>query len=186
MRCATAVTWLCAAALTFAAVGCQREVRRFRDSPPGATQQTGFSVSDLQPGPQTQPVVHKNPADQNAYAVSEGQRLFNAFNCSGCHANGGGGMGPPLMDDQWIYGSDPENIFATIVEGRPNGMPSFRGRIPDSQVWELVAYVRSLSGLTPSATRSSRTDHMIVSGSNSLRKPERPKNSSLPPAAERP
>ena len=186
MRCATAVTALCAAALAFAVVGCQREARRFRDSPPGAMTQTGFSVSDLQPGPKTQPVVHESPYDENAYAVSEGQRLFNAYNCSGCHSHGGGGMGPPLMDDEWIYGSDPENIFATIVEGRPNGMPSFRGRIPDSQVWELVAYVRSLSGLTPSATRSSRTDHMIVSGSNSLQKPERPKHSSTPPAAERP
>ena len=26
-------------------------------------------------------------------------------------------------------------------------MPSFRGRIPDAQVWQLVAYVRSMSGL---------------------------------------
>ena len=56
-------------------------------------------------------------------------------------------MGPPLMDDEWIYGSEPQNIYATIVEGRPNGMPSFRGKIPDQQVWELVAYVRSMSGL---------------------------------------
>ena len=186
MRCASAVTGLCAIALALALVGCERESRRFRESAPGAIAQTPLTMSDLQPGPRTQPVVHKNPDDENAYAVSEGQRLFNAYNCSGCHANGGGGMGPPLIDDEWIYGSDPENIYATIVEGRPNGMPSFRGRIPDSQVWELVAYVRSLSGLTPSATRSSRTDHMIVSGSNSLRPPERPKNSSTPPAAERP
>jgi len=45
------------------------------------------------------------------------------------------------MDDEWIYGFEPVNIFATIVEGRPNGMPSFRNRIPDYQVWQLVAYV---------------------------------------------
>ena len=35
------------------------------------------------------------------------------------------------MDREWIYGGQPANIFATIVEGRPNGMPSWRGRIPD-------------------------------------------------------
>ena len=55
-------------------------------------------------------------------------------------------MGPPLMDQDWIYGSAPANIVATILEGRPNGMPSFRGKIPDNQVWQLAAYVRSMSG----------------------------------------
>jgi mono/diheme cytochrome c family protein len=53
------------------------------------------------------------------------------------------------MDNNWVYGSEPANIYATIVDGRPNGMPSWRGRIPDYQVWELVAYVRALSGLVP-------------------------------------
>ena len=55
-------------------------------------------------------------------------------------------MGPPLMDDQWIYGSAPANIVATILEGRPNGMPAFRGKIPDHQAMQLAAYVRSISG----------------------------------------
>ena len=41
---------------------------------------------------------------------------------------GGGGIGPPLMDDRWIYGSAPENIYASIVQGRPNGMPAWGGR----------------------------------------------------------
>jgi cytochrome c oxidase cbb3-type subunit 3 len=54
-------------------------------------------------------------------------------------------MGPPLMDNVWIYGDSIENIAATIREGRPNGMPSFRGFLPDEQIWQLAAYVRSLS-----------------------------------------
>ena len=51
------------------------------------------------------------------------------------------------MDDRWIYGSDPSNIFNTIVEGRPNGMPSFGSKIPRYQIWQLASYVRSLAGL---------------------------------------
>jgi cytochrome c oxidase cbb3-type subunit 3 len=66
------------------------------------------------------------------------------------------------MDDRWIYGSDPENIFSTIVEGRPNGMPSFRGKIPDYQVWQLVAYVQSLSGNVPKDAAGGRPDSMQV------------------------
>jgi mono/diheme cytochrome c family protein len=46
-----------------------------------------------------------------------------------------------LTDSLWIYGGQPENIFASIVEGRPNGMLSFRGKIPEDQVWKIVAYV---------------------------------------------
>src|SRR5437764_110808 len=127
---------------------CDREQRRFRENPPSTTP-SNVRVSALQPGTVQDTSHVKGPYDDNAYAVSEGQRLFGWYNCSGCHANGGGGMGPPLMDDEWIYGSAPENIYTTIVQGRPNGMPSFAGRIPTPQVWQLVTYVRSLSGLTP-------------------------------------
>jgi cytochrome c oxidase cbb3-type subunit 3 len=66
------------------------------------------------------------------------------------------------MDNNWIYGSQPGNIFATIMQGRPNGMPSFRNRIPEYQVWELVAYVRSMSGLLPSDVAPARPDDMAV------------------------
>jgi cytochrome c oxidase cbb3-type subunit 3 len=103
----------------------------------------------------------KNPVADDAGAAQRGMKYFANFNCIGCHAdNGGGGMGPPLMDEKWIYGSDPQQIFATIMEGRPNGMPSFRGKIPEDQVWQIVAYVRSLGGLTNSGAEPARADHM--------------------------
>jgi len=41
-------------------------------------------------------------------------------------------------------------------------MPSFRGRIPDNQVWELVAYVRSLSGQANPNAAPGREDHMTA------------------------
>jgi cytochrome c oxidase cbb3-type subunit 3 len=76
-------------------------------------------------------------------------------------------MGPALMDDRWIYGSEPGNIFATIMQGRPNGMPSFRNRIPEYQAWEIAAYVRSLSGLLPKDVAPNRTDEMDVKAAES-------------------
>ncbi len=101
------------------------------------------------------------PYYDNADAVTTGKRLFGQYNCSGCHSNGGGGMGPALMDDEWIYGGRLEQIHQTIVEGRPNGMPAWGGKIPDEQIWQIAAYVRSMSlpatlaaqnGPTPSQT----------------------------------
>jgi cytochrome c oxidase cbb3-type subunit III len=85
------------------------------------------------------------PYYDNAVAVNDGKRLFGQYNCSGCHSNGGGGIGPSLMDDEWIYGDRLEQIHQTLVEGRPNGMPAWGGKIPDPQLWELSAYVRSMS-----------------------------------------
>ena len=81
----------------------------------------------------------------NADAVTTGKRLFSQYNCTGCHSNGGGGMGPSLMDDEWIYGGRLEQIHQTLVEGRPNGMPAWGGKVPDEQLWQLAAYVRSMS-----------------------------------------
>ena len=81
----------------------------------------------------------------NADAVNTGKHLFAQYNCSGCHSNGGGGMGPDLMDDVWIYGSRLEQIHQTLVDGRPNGMPSWGNKVPDQQLWQLAAYVRSMS-----------------------------------------
>lgn len=81
--------------------------------------------------------------------IEAGKQLFMAMNCVGCHFHGGGGMGPPLMDTKWIYGSSIDNIAATIREGRPNGMPSFRGFLPDEQIWQIAAYVKTLSAGAP-------------------------------------
>src|SRR5215207_5357651 len=129
---------------------CSREDRSSKLDPPASTVINSTKLSELEPGAQRPRAVVENPYEKNGVALNEGKRLYSWFNCVGCHSNGGGGMGPALMDDKWIYGSDPDQIFATITEGRPNGMPSFRGKIPDYQVWQIGAFVRSMSGQVPS------------------------------------
>jgi cytochrome c oxidase cbb3-type subunit 3 len=88
----------------------------------------------------------QNPLASDPDAAQRGMRDFDSFNCSGCHAaNGGGGMGPSLSDDTWIYRSSPANIYLTIVQGRAAGMPAFGAMLPDRTVWELVAYIQNIS-----------------------------------------
>ena len=139
---------------TFAIAACQREERNFRSAPP-------FAAA----------VPYENDYQENAYSLSEGKRLYSAFNCKMCHADGGGAIGPPLMDDGWLYGSEPHQIFDTISHGRADGMPAFGGvardpsikvvgTLPEHQRWLLVAYVRSLSGLAPKDAAPGRNDHL--------------------------
>ncbi len=134
--------------------GCYREERRFGEVAPSASP----------PRPPATPATAggRSPYEDNAWAISEGQRLYVWFNCQGCHAMGGGAIGPALMDDTWIYGSDPDAIFTSIANGRPNGMPAFGSRLNAQQMWELVAYVRSLSALTRLDVRPGRSDTMSV------------------------
>ena len=131
-----------------------------RAQPAEQPDRQGVIASAIAPG-ETAPRVTDDPrADQyydNANAVAQGKRLYNQFNCVGCHSNGGGGMGPNLMDDQWIYGGRLTQIHQTIVEGRPNGMPAWGGKIPDEQIWQIAAYVRSMSLPATLAAQNSRT-----------------------------
>src|SRR4051794_37834947 len=133
-------------ALALLTGGCEREQREYRPKAAQAALTRTISMSDIRPGGGPAPPTVHNAYEQNAFAVSEGKQRFRQFNCNGCHANGGGGMGPPLMDQDWIYGSAPANDVATILEGRPNGMPAFRGKIPDNQGWPLAPHFPSVSG----------------------------------------
>lgn len=103
-------------------------------------------VVNLQIGGVKKKVTVRNPAADDPQAALRGMRYFNQFNCVGCHApNGAGGMGPSLSNAKFIYGGEPENIYLSILQGRPKGMPSWSGRLPDHVIWDLVAYVRSIS-----------------------------------------
>jgi cytochrome c oxidase cbb3-type subunit 3 len=153
---------LALAAALATASACERETRHFRDEPAAAAPAAGVRVSTLEPGPATSDRAVGNPYEDNAWAVAEGKRLYSQFNCVGCHAHGGGGMGPPLMDAAWRYGAAPANVIASIAEGRPNGMPAFGPKVGTQQIWQLAAYVRSMSGLVAKDVAPSRSDEMQV------------------------
>ena len=161
--------------------GCERELRRFSEPAGKSAPADAIRASPIQPGGATPSKSRSNPYEENAYAVSQGQRLFTAFNCVGCHAHGGGGSGPALMDDKWLYGHEPANVYQSIVQGRPNGMPAFGGRSPEAQVWQIVAYVRSMSGQLGSATAPGRTDSMKAAEAEARREREKPRLSGAAP-----
>ena len=157
---------------------CDRESRESRGQPLPEGR-IAAQTSDLVPGGGA-----AGPEDprarmyaENAYHIGEGGRLYRQMNCVGCHANGGGGMGPALMDDQWRYGGRMDQIVASIDQGRPNGMPSWRGKLTEQQMWQLAAYVRSLSGNVPKDAAPSRSDSMSTIYPPTLSRPETPSDS---------
>jgi cytochrome c oxidase cbb3-type subunit III len=101
------------------------------------------------PGPAEYQPATTNPFTGDKAALREGRRIFTAYNCAGCHGDhGGGGMGPSLRDEAWLFGSSDEQIAQSITEGRAHGMPAWRQMMTSAQIWQVTAYIKSM-----------RTDH---------------------------
>ena len=150
---------LLALAAAAALCGCDREERHSRGKPlgetiPAATGAVTIASQDVQRAPDARAAAYQG----NAYAIAQGQRLYVWMNCVGCHFHGGGGMGPPLMDKGWRYGGRIDQIAATIYEGRPRGMPSWKGKLTEQQIWQLAAYVETLSGQQRKDSVGARAD----------------------------
>jgi cytochrome c oxidase cbb3-type subunit III len=87
----------------------------------------------------------RNPHEGDANAAATGAKLFVAYNCIDCHgADGSGAMGPSLADGRWHFGGAPAEIFESIYQGRPEGMPAWGSLISADQIWMLVTYLKSL------------------------------------------
>jgi cytochrome c oxidase cbb3-type subunit 3 len=103
-------------------------------------------VSGIHPGAVASLPVIPNPVDGDPKAVQRGMTYYNQFNCVGCHApNGAGGMGLALSNRYFQYGSTPANIYLSIAQGRPNGMPAWGATLPPSVIWDLVTYIQEIS-----------------------------------------
>jgi len=109
-------------------------------APPAVRYDEYVSAGDVLPPGET-PV---NPFANDPGAIQQGEALFGAMNCDGCHGGGGiGFVGPSLVDGRWRYGGDDGALYQSIFYGRPHGMPAYGGLLSDTTVWQLVSYVRS-------------------------------------------
>jgi cytochrome c oxidase cbb3-type subunit 3 len=46
---------------------------------------------------------------------------------------------------EFIYGREPANIYLSIRQGRPYGMPAWGELLSPDGIWDLVAYITSIS-----------------------------------------
>ena len=119
-------------------------------APPAGQDLAGRFVSHtehVQPGMVTPPagLVLRNPHEGDPAAIATGAKLFIAYNSLDCHgADRSGAMGPSLADGRWHFGGAPAEVFESIYQGRPEGMPAWGSLISPDQIWMLVSYVRSL------------------------------------------
>jgi alcohol dehydrogenase (cytochrome c) len=88
----------------------------------------------------------RNPLGTTSAAIAAGRLIYDQT-CQSCHAPAGqGDRGPALNTGVFAHGREDGDLFHTIREGVPGSqMPPFRA-LSDEQVWQVVSYLRSLSG----------------------------------------
>src|SRR6201986_4535658 len=156
-RCASASRLLSFALVTAFAVGANNASAQDTAAPeaqhgPNQVFVTGLFPNGGAPPPQD-PIGAR--FEGNKLAIAAGEELFSQMNCTGCHFNGGVAMGPALMSGHWRYGGRIDQIYASIAQGRPNGMPSWQESLDPQQMWGLAAYAKSLAA--PVSSSASQT-----------------------------
>ena len=129
-------------------------------TPAGSGLRTSQDVKSPQAAATTSPTI--NPVAPTPESIAAGKKAYDA-NCAACHGNlaqgavkarrqhldhrGAGGKQPPdLTDDAWDHGSSDVDIYNNIKKGLPPSMMAgWDGRIPDTDIWNIVNYLRTLA-----------------------------------------
>ena len=129
--------------------------------------------------------------------VEQGKDLFeNKLGCASCHAGGPQQRGAKL---EGIYGHEVKlvggatvtandeyirnsilNPSSQVVEGFQPIMPTFKGQVTEEQLVSLVAYIKSLSGVTGTGTSPAAANTAAPAANTS-----QAANSMTPPRADR-
>lgn len=90
----------------------------------------------------------------NKYQQSQGGRYFTWYGCGTCHGDGARGY-LDLGDGRWRRGGGFDQIYAAIARQHA---PPYETRVPVEQLWQITAYVRSLTTLDPALRRRQDLD----------------------------
>lgn len=137
-------------------------------APPAPGPQKSAVVTPLERVQSTAKGQLKNPYTGDADAIKEGRTMFLSYSCNGCHGGtGGGGMGPPVNNEVWVYGSDDDTLFRLVTLGSDElqkqgyfrkGMETVVAPMPpvgqlvdsDEHLWKIIAFIRSVYTGDPS------------------------------------
>ena len=114
------------------------------------------------------PVIVPEPIDMSPEAIARGEWLFS-ITCARCH--GADGYGTPLapsLNNQTFLGDTPDAAIQQIIAGGVTGtaMPAWGGRLSESDIAALVAYLRSWEPTAPAVATTTGTAASGTGSSN--------------------
>lgn len=115
----------------------------------GPAQADSLSDKWLSPAPSA---ARKNPIAATQESIRAGQKIYSKT-CAMCHGKGGDADGPAVVElnihpaklSDPNLGTEPDgSLFWKITTGK-KPMPAFGKRLSETDRWNLVNYVRTLS-----------------------------------------
>jgi mono/diheme cytochrome c family protein len=93
----------------------------------------------------------KNPVAVSPASLAAGKRSYQRL-CEKCHGPEGHGDGTAITEKQpqdltdatWEFGSTDGELFAAVHDGTSPDMEGYKERMTDTEIWNVVNYVRSL------------------------------------------
>ncbi|MBQ2260712.1 MAG: cytochrome-c oxidase, cbb3-type subunit III [Loktanella sp.] len=139
-----------------------QEIARFQEA--NADIMAELAVADLE-------TLDQNP-ELMRFATSAGGAVFRN-NCSQCHGSGAAGaVGyPNLLDDDWLWGGDFENIAYTVRHGirneedwdaRYSQMTAFDDILSNDEIDAVVNHVLAISGQGHDATLAAAGSELFL------------------------
>jgi cytochrome c oxidase cbb3-type subunit 3 len=112
------------------------------------------------------------PSDASLQALAEDEAALELGRttylqmCASCHGDDGGGtIGPNLVDEYWIHGNSPMAIHRVIEEGvLPKGMPAWGMMLRPEQIDAMTAYLISVAGSVPANPRAPEGERAGLAG----------------------
>ncbi len=93
--------------------------------------------------------------------INAGKVIFEST-CVACHmADGGGGIGPNLTDQNWILGGGIKNVFNTISEGGRDGkgMVAWKAILKPAEMAQVASYILvEINGKIPANPKAAEGD----------------------------
>jgi mono/diheme cytochrome c family protein len=115
---------------------------------------TGAAAAQIKPikkGGDPEAAKIKNPVAGTPDSIAAGRRMYRRM-CERCHGTTGkgdavttGAQPQDLTDATWEYGATDGEIFAVIRDGVSIDMEGYAGRISDTDIWNIVNFLRSLA-----------------------------------------
>lgn len=114
--------------------------------------------------------ARKNPVKFTEVSTDRGKKIF-LTQCALCHGDKGDGKGevatemkltlPDLTKPDTLKDRTDGELFSIIGTGR-DPMPSQAGRMTDERRWNLVNYLRALSGKVPEKATGKEPEENII------------------------
>jgi mono/diheme cytochrome c family protein len=115
--------------------------------------------------------ARKNPIKFTEASVDRGKKVFKT-QCALCHGENGDGKGdlakemtlslPDFTKPDALAKRTDGELFTIIGTGK-DPMPTQKGRMTEPQIWNLVNYLRALSGKVPAkATAKESADENVI------------------------